>query len=72
VQKGNLSMMSKNPCDNLNHRRERVTIRNCPTCGEVLNDHVAVRRCGEAQHATARSQRSAFCTDCGTPLATER
>jgi len=64
--------MNTNPCDNLNHRRDRVTIRNCPSCGELLNDRIDARRCGEAQHVTARSQRTAYCPDCGLQLITQR
>jgi len=57
-----------NACDNLNHRRENASVRHCPKCGGVVNEHVCARRCSEAQHATARRQQSIFCVDCGTRL----
>jgi len=57
-----------NACDNLNHRRVQVSVRHCPTCGQVVNERVGKRQCSDTQHAAARRQRTAFCTDCGTQL----
>lgn len=59
-------------CDNLNHRRDRVSIRHCAACGDVVNDRVGARRCTESEHATARRQRTIFCVDCGTRLIADR
>ena len=58
----------RNACDNLNHRRAQVSIRHCPTCGGVVNEHVGKQTCSEAQHALARRERTVFCVDCGTRL----
>lgn len=58
----------KNDCDNLNHRRAEVTVRHCPSCGQLLNGGVRAGRCGDTDHATARRQRVAFCCDCGLQL----
>ena len=58
----------RNDCDNLNHRRQNVPVRHCPTCGGVVNERVGTRQCSDAEHAAERRQRSAFCADCGTRL----
>ncbi len=55
-------------CDNLNHRRTNASVRHCPKCGGIVNEHVGARQCSDAQHATARRQQSVFCVDCGTRL----
>jgi hypothetical protein len=59
-------------CDNLNHRRDPISIRHCPTCGHIVNAQVGAQHCSEAQHVTARRQRTPFCVDCGTQLIFER
>ena len=61
-----------NPCDNLNHRRDKISIRHCPTCGDVVNDRVGTRQCTEATHGVARRQRTVFCVDCGMRLISDR
>jgi hypothetical protein len=58
----------RNPCDNLNHRRENASVRHCPTCGGVVNERVGARECSDTQHAAARRQQSIFCVDCGMQL----
>ena len=60
--------MQHNPCENLNHRRAEAPVRHCPACGGVVNERVGLQRCSEAQHATARRQRTTFCVDCGSQL----
>jgi predicted RNA-binding Zn-ribbon protein involved in translation (DUF1610 family) len=62
----------RSACDNLNHRREHVSVRHCPTCGSVVNERVGAQQCSEAQHVTARRQRTLFCIDCGTRLISDR
>lgn len=62
----------RSACDNLNHRREHVSIRNCPTCGDVVNESVGARQCNDVQHAEARRQQTVFCIHCGTRLVSER
>lgn len=59
-------------CANLNHRRARPTIGHCPECGVIVNDQIPIRTCSEAQHATARRDRAAYCVDCGVQLIVER
>ena len=61
----------RNACDNLNHRRAQVPVRNCPMCGGVVNQLLVARQCTDAQHAVARRQRSVFCVDCGTRLVSD-
>lgn len=55
-------------CDNLTHRKDRISIRHCPACGEIVNKLVAARQCSEQQHAEERRRRTDFCADCGTRL----
>jgi hypothetical protein len=60
----------KTRCDNLNHGRAVVRVRHCPSCGDLLNNRISAGRCSMEQHATARRQRLAFCSDCGAQLIT--
>jgi len=60
--------MESNRCPNRNHSRSNVPVRYCPNCGEVVNEQIAVKRCGEDKHARERRGRSRFCIDCGTQL----
>ncbi len=64
-------LQGRNPCDNLNHRRENASVRHCPACGDVVNDRVRRRNCTDAQHAAERRQYSVFCVDCGTRLSSD-
>jgi hypothetical protein len=45
-----------------------VRIRFCPSCGEVLNQNIASRKCPEATHTQMRRSRNSYCMDCGTGL----
>ncbi len=55
-------------CLNFNHRRTNAPVRFCPTCGEVVNEDIPVRRCTEAEHAKRRRESSKYCVDCGEQL----
>jgi hypothetical protein len=55
-------------CANDNHGRMVVRIRFCPSCGEVLNQKIASRKCSERSHAEMRRSRSTYCMDCGVQL----
>ena len=56
-------------CANDNHGRMVIRVRFCPSCGEVLNQGIASRRCAEDAHAKARRSRNVYCMDCGIALA---
>ncbi len=60
--------MKADVCRNLNHRRSDAPVRFCPTCGEVVNNGVASKRCSEMAHAQRRQDRDRFCVDCGEQL----
>ena len=55
-------------CPNLNHRRSNAPFRFCLQCGEVVNDHIAIKRCTEMEHARKRQDRQVYCVDCGERL----
>ena len=55
-------------CANMNHRRSNAPVRFCPTCGEVVNAKVAIKRCPEELHGRRRREQSQFCVDCGEQL----
>ena len=55
-------------CSNDNHGRAVVTIRFCPTCGEVVNKTILGAGCADEKHAKSRRSRCTFCTDCGEQL----
>lgn len=55
-------------CPNDNHGRMVVRIRFCPSCGEVINDKIASRKCPTDAHAKMRRSRSTYCMDCGEGL----
>ncbi len=55
-------------CSNMNHRRSDAPVRFCPTCGEVVNAAVALKRCREEQHGKRRREHSSYCVDCGEQL----
>ncbi len=55
-------------CTNMNHRRSDAPVRFCPTCGEMVNAKVAIKRCPEQEHGKRRREQSQFCVDCGEQL----
>jgi rRNA maturation protein Nop10 len=59
-------------CGNDNHGRRIVTVRFCPSCGTVLNDTIAARRCPDASHAQMRRDQSTYCMHCGERLVLPR
>lgn len=59
--------MSKERCSNMNHGRSGVTVRFCPSCGEVVNNALK-KTCDETKHAIRRKDRHMFCVDCGKKL----
>jgi rRNA maturation protein Nop10 len=61
-------MMRAKRCPNDNHGRMVVRIRFCPSCGQVLNDKIASRKCPADAHAKMRRSRSTYCMDCGEGL----
>jgi len=60
--------MLQKRCFNDNHGRAIVTVRFCASCGAVVNDRIALRRCTETRHAERRRDRSTHCVDCGVRL----
>ncbi len=60
--------MNPTTCSNLNHRRSDAPVRFCPQCGEVVSRGVAIKRCGEKEHARKRQSGEGFCVDCGERL----
>jgi hypothetical protein len=52
----------------MNHRRADAPVRFCPSCGEVVNGGVQIKRCGEMRHAPKRLSGDRFCVDCGERL----
>ena len=57
-----------NPCPNMNHRRSDAAVRFCPTCGEVVNAKIGMKRCREEEHAKRRRELSKFCVNCGEQI----
>ncbi len=55
-------------CPNDNHGRMVVTVRYCPSCGDVVNPNIVVRECLDGKHAGMRRSRHAYCMDCGAGL----
>jgi hypothetical protein len=45
-----------------------VTVRYCPSCGDVLNPSIGTRKCLDDAHAKLRRERNSFCIDCGAAL----
>jgi len=60
--------MNATSCPNMNHRRADAPVRFCPSCGEVVNGGVQIKRCGEMRHAPKRLSGDRFCVDCGERL----
>jgi len=61
-------MMQENNCPNFNHRRTNAAVRFCPMCGGVVNERIAIGKCGEEKHAKERRKRNEYCVDCGEQL----
>lgn len=61
-------MMQENRCPNLNHRRANAPVRFCPTCGEIVNEHIPNGKCSEEKHARERRKMNKYCVDCGEQL----
>ena len=61
-------MRSSQPCSNFNHRRTDAPVRSCPSCGEIVNQNLSIRKCSQDEHAKKRRDRSKFCVDCGEQL----
>ena len=57
--------MSTTHCPNRNHSHANPSVGFCPSCGEGVNDTIAVKECTEQAHAGARLKRTRFCVDCG-------
>lgn len=60
--------MQRYDCANTNHWRLNVSIRFCPSCGKIVNGNIPIKTCREQDHAALRSQRYAYCMDCGEQL----
>lgn len=60
--------MRRQWCPNLNHRRDDALVRYCPSCGEVVNANVIIKKCSEKEHAESRMNRSNYCVHCGLQL----
>ncbi len=61
-------MMHVKRCPNDNHGRMVVTVRCCPSCGEIVNAKIVARKCLADAHARMRRSRHPFCMDCGAGL----
>ncbi len=61
-------MKPAQPCDNYNHKRLRVPVRSCPSCGQIVNQDLPHKKCSPDEHAKKRRDRSHFCVDCGEQL----
>ena len=55
-------------CPNFNHRRTNPPVGFCPSCGQVVNDRIAIKRCTADFHASARTRRTRYCVHCGERL----
>jgi len=60
--------MSTTHCPNLKHSQPNPPVGFCPSCGEGVNDRIAVKECTEQSHSGARLGRTRFCVDCGERL----
>jgi hypothetical protein len=61
-------MVASKRCPNFNHGRANAPVRFCPNCGEIVNEQIRAKKCGEAKHAESRRNMNRFCIDCGTRL----
>jgi rRNA maturation protein Nop10 len=52
-------------CANDNHGRSVVTVRCCPSCGQIVNASIPTRRCPDETHAIARRVGNTYCVKCG-------
>jgi hypothetical protein len=60
--------MLRQRCANDNHGRPVVTVRFCPSCGDVVNRDIRATGCPQEKHASMRRSRSTYCVDCGERL----
>ncbi len=60
--------MRRQLCPNLNHRRDDAAVRFCPSCGEVVNANITVKKCSVEEHAESRMNRNEYCVHCGLQL----
>ena len=60
--------MQREHCANDNHGRAIVTVRCCPSCGEIVNARIPARKCPEQEHAQGRRAQRTFCVNCGERL----
>ena len=52
----------------MNHRRSDAPVRYCPSCGEVVNENIILKKCSDAEHAVSRKDRYKYCVHCGLQL----
>jgi hypothetical protein len=57
-------------CANFNHRRADAPVRFCPTCGEIVNVKLHVKKCPDEIHRKRLKEANTFCVDCGLNLKT--
>lgn len=55
-------------CKNFNHGRTNVSIRYCPSCGEIVNARVSKKVCKREEHERRRKEKDRYCLDCGMQL----
>ncbi len=55
-------------CENYNHGRSNAPVRCCPSCGGIVNQNLAIKKCAQDEHSKKRRARSTFCVDCGEQL----
>ena len=60
--------MSVERCENKNHSKMNVVVRNCTSCGEIVNQKISKRHCSNEDHARRRKDRNAYCANCGKDL----
>jgi NMD protein affecting ribosome stability and mRNA decay len=60
--------MRRQWCENMNHRRDDAPVRFCPSCGEVVNANIVVKRCSVEEHAESRMNGYNYCVHCGLQL----
>ncbi len=55
-------------CLNFCHVDSEPSFRYCPNCGELVNEKILIKQCGEELHARKRMDVGRFCKDCGEKL----
>lgn len=61
--------MQTNFCQNQNHRRAKVPVRHCASCGEIVNDQLMIKKCSDEEHNKERRDMYKYCVHCGLALA---